>query len=130
VDELRKYIQKHKTITWIVVLGYVIFSGFFGFPFSNELFPFEYSKGVTIVAGYGIIGSCFAGLLVRGKVIVVLLATLIFTIIGMILRYYLEFGEVSNSMNFIPINIILYLVIVPIYCTLVYWLIYKFSKYR
>lgn len=128
MNELHKYIQKHKTISWIAVLGYVIFNGCFGFPFSNELFPFHYSKGLTIAVSYGIIGWFFVGLLARGKEVAVLVTTLIFTIIGMIFRYFLEFGEVSNSMNFIPINVILYLVVVPIYCTLVYWLIYKFSN--
>lgn len=127
MNELREHIKKHKTITWIVVMSYIIYNGCFAFPFSNELLPFDYSKGLMIITCYGIIGICFTGLLVNRREIVVLAVTLFFTIIGLICRYFLEFGEVSNTMNFIPINIILYLVIVPIYCTLVYSLICKLS---
>lgn len=125
--QLHENIQKHKSIYWIVVLGYIVFNGCFGFPFSNELFPFTYSKGLMIAASYGIIGLLFEGLLDKGRQAVVLVATLFFSIIGLICRYILEFGEVSNTMNFIPINIALYLIIIPIYCTLIYWSLYKLT---
>ena len=127
MDKLRENIQKHKLITWIIVLGYIIFSGCFEFPFSNEFFPFDFTKGYLIVASYGIIGLLFFELLDKGKSGVVLVVTLFFTMIGLICRYFLEFGEASNKMNFIPINIALYLLIVPIYSTLVYWCVCKFS---
>ena len=128
MDKLRENIQKRKLITWIIVLVYIIFSGCFGFPFSNEISPFDFTKGYLIVASYGIIGLLFFWLLDKGKSGVVLVVTLFFTMIGLICRYFLEFGEASNTYNFIPINIALYLLIVPIYSTLVYyWCVCKFS---
>lgn len=58
---------------------------------------------------------------------VVLSLSFIFTIIGLGLRYLIEYGEVSNVRNFIPINIALYVIIIPVYCMIVYWAIYRFK---
>lgn len=125
MKELRLNMQKHKRLLWVMVLGYTAFNGCFVFPFSNEMFPFDFSKALLVMVGYGMIGIIYTGLLEKGKGISVLLLTVLFTLIGLMGRYLLEFGEVSNSMNFIPMNIVLYLTIVPIYCTMVYWAIWK-----
>lgn len=125
IDRLIDYIEKHKQITWILLLGYIIFNGCFVFPFSNELFPFSMEKGLMVITGYGIIGMCFAGVLNKNKIFVVFMLTFCFTGIGMICRYFLEYGEVSNTMNFVPINIILFLIMVPVYCVIIYCTINK-----
>lgn len=128
IDGLREYLQKHKRITWIVLLSYIVFNGCFFFPFSNERFAFTLDKGFIVITTYGMIGIGFACILKRGKSLMVLMFTFCFTIIGLICRYFLEYGEVSNIINFIPINIISYLIIIPVYCMAVYWAIYKWSK--
>lgn len=125
MDILRENLQKYKGVAWMVLLGYIIFNGCFVFPFSNELFPFNSSKGIMVITCYGIIGMCFAGLLNKGRSFSVFILTMLFTGIGLICRYFLEYGEVSNTMNFISVNIILFLTIIPLYCMLVYWAIYK-----
>lgn len=125
IEILRENIQKHKTFTWVILLSYIVLNGCFGFPFSNELFPFDYEKGLMLIVGYGMIGTCFAGLLNRSKSFRVFVLTFFFTAVGMICRYLLEYGEVSNTMNFIPINIILFITVIPVYCMTVYWSIYK-----
>lgn len=128
MDKLRENLQKHKSIAWIVLLSYIIFNGTFVFPFSNELFPFDYKKGMMVIACYGIIGACFTGVLDKGKSFVVLVLTLLFTTVGLLCRYFLEYGEVSNSMNFMLVHIVSYLIIIPLYCMLVYWGIYKWCS--
>lgn len=125
MNEFRLRTQKHERLIWVMVLGYTAFFGCFGFPFSNEMFSFDFSKAIQVMLGYGLKGILYVGLFDQGKGISVFVLTLIFNLTGLIGRYLLEFGEVSNTMNFIPINIVLYLVIVPIYCTLVYWAIWK-----
>lgn len=75
--------------------------------------------------GYGIIGLCFALLLEKRKGVKVFILTFLFTILGMICRYFLEYGEISNTRNFIPVNIILFVVIIPTLCTTIYWSIHK-----
>lgn len=127
MTNLRRNLRKHKYITWVILLGYLAFMGCFSFPFGNELFPFDISKGVILVTGYGIIGMCFAGILDKGKEVIVAVLLVIFTVTGLLCRYILEYGEVSNTMNFTLANIFSFLIIIPLYCTAVYWAIYKYE---
>lgn len=53
------------------------------------------------------------------------LLTLFFTAIGMGLRYILEFGEVSNTVNFTDINILVFLIAIPLFVMLAYLIIPK-----
>lgn len=124
MKNLRLFVQKHKKITWMIVIGYLIFCGCFLFPFSNERDSFDFAKAYIILAGYGIIATIFACLL-NNKVIRVYFLSLIFTVIGLISRYLLEYGEYSNTINFTQINIIMYVGIIPVLCTLIYWIIPK-----
>ncbi len=41
---------------------------------------------------------------------------LLITAVGLVCRYLLEFGEVSNTLNFTTVNIISYMIVVPIIC--------------
>ena len=50
----------------------------------------------------------------------VYIAMFVLTVTGMICRYLLEFGEVSNTYNFTLFNIVSYLVIIPIGTTFAY----------
>ena len=127
METLRELCQKHRNISWIILLSYITFFGCFVFPFSNELFPFDLDKGIMVASSYGIIGLGFAVLLEKHRNILVLSISFIFTIIGLGLRYVIEYGEVSNVMNFIPINIALYVIIIPVYCMIVYRAIYRFK---
>jgi uncharacterized membrane protein YjjP (DUF1212 family) len=71
--------------------------------------------------GYAMIGILFAGLLDRKRPFFVLALTFFFTAAGLALRYLLEYGEISNAMNFTPFNIALYMIAIPPYCLLVYY---------
>lgn len=55
----------------------------------------------------------------------VYIISLILTGIGMLCRYILEYGEVSNIRNFTKFNIVSFLIIVPIYIIIVYRYIIK-----
>lgn len=127
MNKLRRTLENNKTTARIVLCSYIIFNGCFIFPFSNELFPFTYDKALMVIMGYGLIGLYFSMILNKGKSFKVFTITFLFTVIGMICKYLLEFGEVSNVRNFIPINIFLYLAIVPLYTTIVYWLSHKYG---
>lgn len=125
IDKLREYTQKYKQITWVILLSYITINACCLFPFANELFPFNYAKYLTVAIGYGIIGILFACALNSGKNFRVFILTLCFSIVGMILRYFLEYGEVSDTMNFTPINVASFLITIPIYCVIVYRVIYN-----
>ena len=96
------------------------------FPFFNKLFPFEYKEIFSFLVAYGIIGIGLATVLKTNRSNIVFLLTLAFTLIGMLGRYFMEYSEFSNTINFTSLNIFLYSVIVPTYCTIVYWLKLKF----
>lgn len=125
IDKLREYTQKYKQITWVILLSYITINACCLFSFANELFPFNYEKYLTVAIGYGIIGILFICVLDSGKSLIVFILTLCFSIIGMILRYFLEYGEVSSTISFTSINITLFLITIPIYCVIVYWLMYN-----
>lgn len=114
MNKFQSNLQKHPKLTKGIILGYIIFAGCFVFPFGNELFPFEFRKGYFAVVGYGIIGLGFAGVYGEHKEKYVYIASLILTALGMISRYIIEYGEVSNTMNFTPFNIISFIVVIPI----------------
>ena len=128
MDKLRKYVQAHKGVALAIIMGYIVFFGACVFPFSNELFPFDVQKGFMVIFGYGMIGYLFSTVLKDGQSIKVLGLTALFTVIGMGCRYLLEYGEVSNTMNFTPLNIALFIVIIPLYTVLVYCFMDKVIK--
>ena len=73
-----------------------------------------------LAASYGVIALAFAGIWGPDRERKVYIVTFILTVIGMLCRYLLEFGEVSNTYNFTLFNIVSYLVIIPIGTTIFY----------
>lgn len=125
MENFRQNLQNHKSIVWMVILGYLVFNGGIIFPFYNELSKLDYEKIVMAIGCYAIIGMCFTGVLSKGKGIMVLAVSFLFTAIGMVGRYFMEYGKVSNTVNFTPANIIMFLIVVPVYCMVVYLVLYK-----
>lgn len=130
MEQFRERIRRHSTLAWAAALLYLVFQGCFSFPFANELYPFDWMKALIFFGGYGAIGICFAGLLSRRKTAAVLGVSLACTILGLLCRYLLEYGEVSNKMNFTSGNIAGYLVLVPVYCGAVYLVLHKLYPER
>ena len=128
MENIRVFVQKHKKLSWLVLIGYLIFCGCFVFPLSNERCSFDFEKACMIIVSYGILVTLFASLLGRNKTIHVYSISLLFTTLGMILRYIIEYGEYSNTINFTHINIIMYLGIIPVFCKLIYWIICKLES--
>lgn len=98
------------------------------FPLSSEEWLFNFEKAYMIIVHYGIVAILFVCLLIGYKTIPVYLISLLFTTVGMILRYILEFGEYSNIINFTQRNIIMYIGIIPLFCTFIYWFICKLES--
>lgn len=125
MNKLSLYLEDHLKATKILVSVYIIFAGCVIFPFGKERVPFDFMKAYLVIASYVIIGSGFARIYGINKGKFVYIASLILTGLGMIFRYLLEYGEVSNTMNFTPFNIISYLVIIPIFIVITYHFIIK-----
>ena len=111
---MKEFFIRHPNAVKYILLGYIVFAGCFTFPISSERFPLDWSKVYLLVVGYGVIGLGFAGVYGPGKEKRVYLLTLVLTVLGLVCRYFLEFGEVSNTYNFTLFNVVLYLVLIPL----------------
>lgn len=126
MKKLRLYLDNHPKVAKKIILGYIIFAGCFIFPFANERSPFDFDKAYLVIASYGIIGLGFAGIYGINIEKFVYIASFILTGFGMICRYFLEYGEVSNTVNFTLFNIISYLLVTPILTLISYQFIIKY----
>ncbi len=120
-----EFLQKHPVLVKAIVLGYIVFAGCFVFPIRSEKFPLDFMGVYLIAASYGIIALSLAGVYGPNKGPAVYLRTLVFTVLGLLCRYFLEYGEVSNTYNFTVGNVALYLVLIPLGTFLAYYFIVR-----
>lgn len=108
MDQMRKNIRRNPGLFWALEIIYLIFVGCFSFPLRAEVQP-----AATLLIGVVIMAVILAALMDRciwkawGLGLVCLAA-------GVAGRYALEFGEVSNTVNFTPVNLAVFLVGVPV----------------
>lgn len=126
METFNVFFQKYPKRIKGFFLGYIVFAGCFTFPFGNESFPLDFMKVYLVLASYFIIGLALSGVYGGKKGKTVYLATLAFTIIGLLCRFALEYGEVSNTMNFTAFNILSYLLIVPLMTLFFYMISLKY----
>ena len=120
-----EFLQKHPVLVKAIVLGYIVFAGCFVFPIRSEKFPLDFMGAYLTAASYGIIALSLAGVYGPNKGPAVYLRTLVFTVLGLLCRYFLEYGEVSNTYNFTVGNVALYLVLIPLGTFLAYYFIVR-----
>lgn len=118
--KLQHFFKIHPRIPQILILGYIVFAGCFVFPIRSEPFPLDFQGVYALVTSYGVIALALAGIWGPGKGRRVYIVTFLLTVAGMVCRYLLEFGEVSNTYNFTLFNIISYLAIIPSATALAY----------
>ena len=113
MEKLREYVQRHKAVSYLFGLGFVVFIKWFGFPLYN--LNREWPLTITIVNIYLVLTSAWATggnlciLFPKKKAAFIVLMAIVFSCGGLICRYSLEFGEVSNTYNFTLVNIMLHL---------------------
>jgi len=124
MEKLYDSINRKKNFFWAITLIYIVFNGCCLFPLNNKIKTMGNSFLFVFVFAYIMIALVLTGLM-RAKPIKVFLLTLFFTAIGMGLRYVLEFGEFSNTVNFTGINILVSLIAIPLFVMLAYSIITK-----
>ncbi|WP_417127144.1 hypothetical protein [Paraprevotella clara] len=123
------FFKAHPQIPKILILGYIVFAGCFVFPIRSEPFPLDFQGVYLLVASYGVIALALAGIWGPDKGRMVYIVTFLLTVVGMVCRYLLEFGEVSNTYNFTLFNIISYLAIIPTGTTIAYhWIVRRLKQ--
>ena len=116
-NRLYTLLQSHRkigiTLFWVIA----IFFGCFCFPFVNITNVLsDAQKQISIInlftclVAYAEVGLLSGYIFNKKKIGVVLLINAAHIIAGMICRYFLEFGEVSNTYNFTMPNTLLHIV--------------------
>ena len=122
-NRLYTLLQSHRkigiTLFWVIA----IFFGCFCFPFVNITKVLsDAQKQISVInlftclIAYAEVGLLSGYLFDKKKISVVLLINVSHIIVGMICRYFLEFGEVSNTYNFTLSNIAIHIVAILCIC--------------
>ena len=101
-------VQRHPFLMRILAYAPIVLASCCFFPLR---LPAEYLDGLITACNLGSLLACLYG---RGKLAAVYLRLLAFTVLGLACRYLLEFGEISNTYNFTPINTIVFLLSFPL----------------
>ena len=129
MNENRLYtlLQAHRKMGITIFWVFSIFFGCFGFPFVNlTRLLSDTQKQISILniftclIAYAEVGLLSGYLFDKKKIGFVLLINAAHIIAGMICRYFLEFGEVSNSYNFTLPNITVHFVAILCICIFSY----------
>ena len=119
----RKIFLPFLAFTWIFTTCF-----FFPEPFINKG---NASLLFNILIIYVYLISCFMllGMININRIWAVFLFVMASDAIGIGSRYILEYGEVSNEINFTLHSTLGYLLIIPLITTLIYLLMYSFKKW-
>lgn len=110
---LKRAVARHRVAAVIIVLSFAVFFNCFGFPIYN--FEKTWEPTITIeyfllsVLSFGYIGSGLALVFPQKRYWFILVLLLALIGAGMVCRFLLEFGEVSNTYNFTLPNIFVHL---------------------
>lgn len=103
-----------------LIWAFWIFLTCFHFPLWSGRFPLKWNDVFTFVSTYGIIAAGLYAVYGEDRGTSLYPRMVLFTVIGMVCRYFMEFGEVSNTYNFTLFNIVVYLFVVPAFTLLAY----------
>ena len=125
MKDIRTSIIKHKKIVCIVGLLFVILLECCVFPVGSITHTKWFTIGiVNIITAVGIckcVGEMEAALFPKASWGMISLLNIGITIMGMVSRYLLEYGEVSNTYNFTPKKIVIHMIIMILLST-VFWM--------
>ena len=121
MKQLIGFMRKHIAIARGLVVLCGAFFACFAFPIQLGEFPLGWLTFYVLIGGFGAVAEGFVGVYGPGRTCRVWLMTMISTVLGLIGRYLLEFGEVSNTYNFTPENVAVFLLTVPLGTAVAYY---------
>ena len=125
MEHAEKAAQSHRVRSCVLLFGLAVFINCFGFPVYNlnKEWPFSltavYALSTPALAVFS--GGSLAALFPQKRLSFLVLLSSALTCIGLVCRFLLEFGEVSNTYNFTLPNIILHMTVFIGVCS-VTWL--------
>ena len=130
MKDIRTAIIKHKKMVCILGLLFVILLECCVFPVGSITHTEWFTIGIiNLITAVGIckcVGEMEATLFPKASGVMISLLNIGITIMGMVLRYFLEYGEVSNTYNFTPKKIAIHMIIMILLST-VFWMQSKSS---
>ena len=125
MKDIRTAIIKHKKIVCIVGLLFVILLECCVFPVGSITHTKWFTIGIiNLITAVGIckcVSEMEATLFPKASWGMISLLNIGITIMGMVSRYFLEYGEVSNTYNFTPKKIVIHMIIMILLST-VFWM--------
>ena len=122
--KIHEFINRHKKQTICVGFLFIVFLQCCVFPAVNRSQNVSYTiVFINFIAAIGICkctGELEAEFWTEGTWRQVLLLNLVLTLLGMLARYLLEYGEVSNTYNFTFRNMLLHIVMMVLWSS-VFW---------
>ena len=113
MEQFRAYVQKCRSISYVLGIGFLVFINCCGFPILNLNKQWPLMMTATqiyvVFAGALFSGAILAGLFPKRKFAAVAAVDFAAIVIGLACRYLLEFGEVSNTYNFTIPNTLLHI---------------------
>lgn len=115
MEHVKKATQSHMVRSCVLVFGLAVFMNCFGFPFYN--LNKEWPLSITLINALStpafavFAGGSLAALFPQKRLVLIVLLSSVLTCIGLICRFFLEFGEVSNTYNFTLPNIVLHMIV-------------------
>ena len=86
----------------MVLYAIILFFSCVSFPIGNAFYPEDFMELYLLLSIVSIQGLLFAAVFEEGREKTVFLTSFFFTSLGMAARFLIEFGEVSNTLNFTP----------------------------
>ena len=125
MKDIKTAITRHKKIVCTLGLLFVIFLECCVFPVGSITQTKWFTIGIiNIITAVGIckcVGEMEAALFPKASWIMISLVNIGIIIMGMVSRYFLEYGEVSNTYNFTPKKIAIHMIIM-ILLSMAFWL--------
>ena len=124
MKDLRTYVSEHKKMFGIAGFVFIVCLECCTFPVGRITFGGDMTIGiVNFVCAIGIakcVGEIEVAIFSKVNWILILFLNIGITIMGMIARYFLEYGEVSNTYNFTPKNIVIHTIIMLL-LSMMFW---------
>ena len=114
-----RFFREHPVLTRALALGFTAFLCCFAFPLGSTASP----QDLTVICI--LLSLCLAEAYGPGRERGIFLRVLAAAAVGLLGRYLLEYGEVSNSRNFTAENVLWFLAAVPLCMTLAYRVLVK-----
>lgn len=117
---------RHPFFAKFIVFMLILFMGSLAFPIESKISPFNFEKLFLIVGICGIAGFGLAVVLGRYEDRRLYLSVVFLNVISLILRFAVEVGQESIFYNYTVMNIISYLLIMPVITIFMHRIIIKY----